>query len=283
MGIVQRKRPWRTKPNVGFGADPSHPLTTGLQDAFFANEGAGLAISNHGTIGRCPSGIWTNGAGWGSSDSGTCLAFTGGIYVISTGNAGILGTAARSSIVRFKTTITTAACLMGWGINSTAGGWYLGINAGQMELRCTGGVVASAIGSGFNDGKWHTYVATFPSAGMLSQCLFYLDGVAYSPVFSGGTTALNTVASEAVTIGFTGNVGSYVTAFVGSIDFAMNYARVLSLSEVQQLTIDPWQIAMPVRAKRVAGAFASAPTVYPDSWFSRPSDPLRIPPSAIPY
>jgi hypothetical protein len=97
------------------------------------------------------------------------------------------GTASRSSGVWFKTTVTGASCLVGWGTNGTADSrLVVGVAAGLVGHSNGADIISAGVG---NDGQWHHAIVTEDNAPLDGvKRKLYLDGVLVA-----GSTVLNSV------------------------------------------------------------------------------------------
>ena len=156
-------------------------------------------------------------------------------FIPASSYLGISGTAARSVSFWFNSTDTAGTDhLLGWGDNGTGAGegFRFSQENGVIWGRFNTGVTAQW-GTGLNDGAWHHFTYSFPSAGVNQDAVVYIDGSLSTGTFANGTTALNTEATKVVTMGrFPGaNTGYYS----GNVNEVAIWSTNLSAAEQQQL------------------------------------------------
>lgn len=149
--------------------------------------------------------------------------------------------------VWFKTTTTTGGSLIGFTSNQTGltGSHdrhiYMGTD-GRIYFGVYGGAVRTVnSGTVYNDGNWHQVTATMSSSTGIS---LYLDGALVS-TNSAGTSAENftgywRMAAQTFNVGWPSAPSS--SYFLGALDDAFIFNRVLSAAEVATLYSSPYGV-----------------------------------------
>lgn len=215
-------------------------------------------FSSNRNIGTLSGGITTTPGGFGVLGSAWKGDGSTGFIKI-TGYKGITGTAARSVAVVFNTVETSAAsnALISWGANTpTSPGdiFAISVENGVIWCRCDGGVTGNW-GSGYNDGKWHLVVITFPSAGTMADVSCYVDGLPLSGTYASGTTALNTAAVNDVKLGALVNIAPPSWIYAGYMSAVLIFGTALTAAQVSPLydcllTGEPFPLFGPEIIKR---------------------------------
>jgi arylsulfatase A-like enzyme len=169
---------------------------------------------------------------WVAGRFNRALGFDGtNDLVMVPGFKGIGGTAARTCAAWVKTTRTNSMPVISWGTNTAGNNWTFLLQSGMARLEVTGGWVQGS--RLVNDGQWHHIACTFTNDGTpdATDAKLYVDGTPETSLSSQASQAINTIATNSVTIGTEGQ-GRY---FSGVIDEAQIYNRALSSTEIANL------------------------------------------------
>ena len=198
-------------------------------------------MSGHGN-----HGIINGNAQWVDGFQGTALTFGADDYVEATGYPGITGTAARTLCAWIKTADNNRT-IMSWGLNTVGNKWRMRSDAtGGLRVEVNGGYNYGA--TNIADGQWHHVAITFEDDGTpdVVDTLLYLDGQPETSAAS-QETAIDTDTTGVVRIG---KSPYHTSGFIGVMDDARIYDKVLTLEEIQQVMLGNSKLAgspVPVR------------------------------------
>ena len=159
-------------------------------------------------------------------------------YATITGYKGITGTAARTSIIWFKTNVlNTSYRLLGWGTTTAGSKWNISLDATTYRVRAeiaTGVVVCNSGTTNVADTNWHMVASTAPASGTANDIKVYIDGNLITDVtITSGATAINTASSADVSFG--ASIADAAPGYLnGNIAVGQIYNRQLSAAEIQQ-------------------------------------------------
>jgi len=229
------------KPMRGSTLITTDPFSRGLVGYWLLNERVGATVfdlsgnQNHGNL---YDGVGSALPTWGPDG----LVFADTEYeAVDCGSRTSVLPNAWTFVARINATDASANTLFGWASGAS--------EYSQFQLRYGGGDPLLYLGSGnfsfFSTypkfGQWATVAVTCPGAGqndvLTSQ--FYVDGIPLSR----GSTANSSAQDAKVTfhIGHQGQAGGSKD-YEGKIAWAMLYDRVLSQSEVVQISFSPFRI-----------------------------------------
>lgn len=211
--------------------DGSVGLFIGLTSYYSLNESAGDAIDivggNTGTVEGVTQGV--------EGKLSNSYEFDGVGNRVVTNWSGILGTAARSISLWFKTGSSSSQHMVGWGSDNgaeTGKVFRVYISDGSVSLAVYGGYTKR--GSGCDDNNWHHLVVTMEQGDNLNDILMYVDGAVVSEIEGANNPAIDTSNSIPVTFGE--NVQSTASNFFeGNLDEIGFWDRALSATEVSEL------------------------------------------------
>jgi hypothetical protein len=268
---------WTQKPPVAARLNWSHPSAKGLRYALPFNEGVGTVAINQAypytvaVAGGATTGTLAAGATWAA---GRGLNFAGGAtsYVqlpVDTGLAGQI-----SILMRAYLGDATGVRAL-YGDNTVSGNErsvasY--VNASKVEVwhGTTATPVQPIVGvQTISTGRWYTYAMVRSGASGAWNYSSYIDGV----VDATGSTASNPDNTGATNwrVGF---AGGYTGApWSGWIDYFYLWTRVLSSSEVQDLTGAPFSLYAPAARWPILSAGVAGPAFNP-AWASRTVPPI---------
>lgn len=242
----------RYLPSVGIGTtvvvfnsineiDPIDDLpTSGLQ--LYFDSGISTSYSGSGTTwndisGNGRNGILTNGPTY-SSTSGGIINFDGvDDYVTVTGYKGVTGTAARTSIIWFKTASPNInPRLFGWGTTTTGQKWNISLDATTYRPKAeiaNASVLANTTTVDITDQRWHMVASSVPASGTANDIKLYVDGELITDVtITSGATAVNTASNNDVSFG--ASLADTSPLYLnGSISEFLVYDRQLSDLEIK--------------------------------------------------
>jgi hypothetical protein len=185
---------------------------------------------NNGTLVNAPT--------FSSIVGGGTLIFNGiNQYATITGYKGITGTAARTSIVWFKTNVlNTPYRLLGWGTASLGAKWNISLDVTTYRVRAelAGGAAVTCNPGTPNvaDTNWHMVATTAPAGGTANDIKIYIDGNLITDVtITNGATAINTVANIDVSFGAS-LVDASPNYLNGNISTGQIYNRALTADEI---------------------------------------------------
>jgi hypothetical protein len=228
---------------IVWGTNRSYP-STGLTN--FTTVNYSLSLSDLSGNGRTATSI--NGASYSSQLNSGVVVYDGtNDYMTLASYKGVTGTAARTSIIWFKSIpIDNYIRLLGWG-NTTAAGnkWSMDIDSTTYKLRVelAGGafVLGGATTPNLTDGKWHVVAASAPASGTCNNINLYVDGDLLTDVSRGlSATAINTSSGSDVSFGasFADASPQYLNGYtsqfliynvqLGNFDIKEIYRRILS-------------------------------------------------------
>lgn len=176
-----------------------------------------------------------------TNDANTAVTLNGTSQYISTAYSGILGTNAWSieAWIQCQPKAKDSQTIVMWGSNAAVGNLvYFALDydsTGTLPGRLRVGV--SGAGQYYDakdlrDGNPHHVVATCPSSGTVNDIILYVDGVPVTTTLVGtGTTAMNILASQNVTIGYYALTG--VNYFEGVIDEVAMYSSTLTSNQIK--------------------------------------------------
>ena len=228
---------------IVWGTGRSYP-STGLTNYTTVNYS--LSLSDLSGNGRTATSI--NGASYSSALNSGVVVYDGtDDYMTLASYKGVTGTAARTSIIWFKSIrIDNYIRLLGWGNPITAGNkWSMIIDSTTYKLRVelAGGafVLGGATTPNLTDGKWHVVAASAPASGTCNDIKLYVDGDLLTDVSRGlSATAINTSSGSDVSFGasladvspqyLNGHTSQFLIYNVqlGDFDIKEIYRRILS-------------------------------------------------------
>ena len=129
-------------------------------------------------------------------------SFNGTTDKIATSATGITGKNTRSTSIWFLTSDTRTGgtnFVFSWGTNGSGAAWQLSVENGVIWSRFN--AATASWGSGYNDGKWHHCVLTFPANGAVNTVACYVDGSLLTPTYTSGTVIVNTGTVNTVNMG----------------------------------------------------------------------------------
>jgi hypothetical protein len=191
-------------------------------------------------------GVLTGQIQWVDGFQGTGLMFGANDYVEVAGYPGITGTDPRTLCAWIKTSDNNRT-IMSWGLNTTGNKWRMRSDAtGGLRIEVNGGYHYGV--TNIADGLWHHVAVTFEDDGTpdVVDTLLYVDGQLETTLAS-QETAIDTDTGGAVRIG---KSPYHNSGFIGIIDDARIYDKVLSLEEIQQVMLGNTKLAgtpVPVR------------------------------------
>jgi hypothetical protein len=194
---------------------------------------------------------WTDLSGNGNNgtlvNTPTFSGANNGIFVLNgtnqyatiAGYKGITGTAARTSIVWFKTNVLdTPYRLLGWGTASAGAKWNISLDVTTYRVRAelAGGAAVTCNPGTKNvaDTNWHMVATTAPASGTANDIKIYIDGNLITDVtILNGATAINTASNIDVSFGAS-IVDASPNYLNGHISTGQIYNRALTAEEIQQ-------------------------------------------------
>jgi len=230
---IRQSKPW-----PGAGIDWTHPLAQGLQFAIPFNEGSG---SPYEIVNRInPSSI--PHLGWGSGIDGWVGTFNGSnataiyptpAFATSPGVTVLVRCAPASLSVNQELAMLYSGSTHEWRLYLSSTGvltW-----AGTVNPRNTWTL------SGISANTWHTFVAV-DSAAALNQAALYADGITVSGTGNSGNSGTVGNAAGSLYVGSYDNSSNY---FAGSISLVLVWNRMLTPQQIDQVSVNPWQIFQP--------------------------------------
>ena len=175
-------------------------------------------------------GIVNGDAQWTDGFQGTALTFADDVYVETVDDSGIAGAAPRTCCAWIKTA-TANRNIMSWGQNVAGQKW-------RMRLDATGGLRIEVNG-GYNygvtnlaDGRWHHVALTFEDDGSPDalDTLLYVDGQ-----LDATAASLDEPIDTATGPVRIGESPWHNAPFIGQIDDARVYDKVLTAEQIQQV------------------------------------------------
>jgi hypothetical protein len=189
------------------------------------------ASGNNGTLQGSPT--------YSSANGGSFILNGIDQYATIVGYKGITGTAARTSIIWFKTNVlNTAYRLLGWGTASIGSKWNISLDSttyrARVELAGGAAVTCNSGTQNVADTNWHMVAATVPANGTANDIKIYIDGNLITDVtILSGATAINTASNADVSFG--ASIVDAVPGYLnGNIAVAQIYNRALTAAEVSQ-------------------------------------------------
>jgi len=187
-----------------WGTGRSYPSTS-VADATVVNYA--LTLSDLSGNGRTASSV--NGATRNASLNGGIVVYDGtNDYMTVTSYKGVTGTAARTSIVWFKSNApNTFDRIMGWGATTAAGNkWAMEPDSTTFKLHLSTSNGAYAVGGSTTpnivDGNWHMIAASVAASQTVNDIKLYVDGDLLTDVTRAlGATAINTSSGTDVSFG----------------------------------------------------------------------------------
>ncbi len=158
---------------------------------------------------------------------------------------GVLGTAARTSFVKFRTTDASfdEDDMFGWGSGNSGGDeWRHGMEEGNFVLRVIGGSIS--FGTSLNDGAWHTTSVSTPASGGVSDATGYADG-AFLSTGGGGGQVIQTATGP---IKIARSIFNDTDLWTGDVEITIIFDRELTALEQASIDADPFQILKEVSA-----------------------------------
>ena len=187
---------------------------------------------NHGAI--------TGDAQWTDGYQGTALTFGSDVYVESAGYQGVTGAAARTLCAWIRTS-TANRTIMSWGLNSAGQKWRMYPNGatGGLRLEVNGGYKYGV--TNIADGRWHHVAVTFEDDGTpdVLDTLLYVDGQP-DAIADSADEPIDTATMGVVRIG---ESPWHNQPFVGVIDDARIYDKVLTVEDIQQVMLGNTKLA----------------------------------------
>jgi hypothetical protein len=187
-----------------WGSGRSYPSTS-VADATVVNYS--FTLSDLSGNSRTASSV--NGASRNASLNSGIVVYDGtNDYMTVSAYKGVTGTAARTSIVWFKTNApNTFDRIMGWGATTAAGNkWGMEPDSTTFKLHLSTSNGAYAVGGSTTpnivDGRWHMIAASVGASQTVNDIKLYVDGDLLTDVTRAlGTTAINTSSSADVSFG----------------------------------------------------------------------------------
>ena len=150
-----------------------------------------------------------NGTTYSASINSGVVVYDGtNDYMTNSGYKGVTGTGARTSIIWFKSTLTsTYQRILGWGNVVAAGNkWSMDVDSTTYKLRVELSNGAFVLGGSttqnISDGGWHMIAASAPASGTCNSINLYVDGNLLTDVSRGlSATAINTASGSDVSFG----------------------------------------------------------------------------------
>jgi hypothetical protein len=237
---------WPHKPPLGYRIDRDHPLAQGMSAGWLLNEGTGQPLDQIGY-----RTLASGASGW--SWSGNILHTNGTGYLTCT--SPLAAIAPFSSLVRFRLSSGNSGTPGILSISSSP------LNVEPLLLVQLNGSTSIRVLTGNSTlgyqvvtstptaGIWHTLVttATATSGGTISQ---YLDGAQVASAAANYTLGGLTSTNIYLGMGFNGGT-------ICDFDALFLYNQVLAPSDVQSLTVNPWQIVEPRRVLTYFGPLAA--------------------------
>ncbi len=233
MPAARKRRLWDPQqvPNCPIEVNWGHPLSDGMIGFWPLNgtlndlvAGNNLSTSSIRTFGTC--GV---GPAWQSASTTVTPANVSFV-------APVVGSGACSTFLQFATVSTTGASTnfaAFWGASTTGNQFALSVESGVLWSRNWSNSANG--GSGFNDGKIHSYGWSKPASGTAASIGIYGDGKSLSTTTS-GTTVLSFASTDPLYLGSVNSGG----AFVGSLSGFRVWSRQLSAAEFEWLNAEPW-------------------------------------------
>ena len=210
-----------TVPEVAV-TDPNLTLWWTLDEAMGATA---VDWSGHGY-----HGIVYGDAQWTDGYQGTALTFENDVYVEAADHPGITGTAPRTCCAWIKTT-TANRTIMSWGQNVAGQKWRMRADAtGGLRVEVNGGYHYGI--TNIADGRWHHVAVTFEDDGTPDalDTLLYVDGQ-----LDATAASLDEPIDTAAGPVRIGESPWHNAPFLGQIDDARVYDKVLTAEEIQQV------------------------------------------------
>ena len=210
-----------TVPEVAV-TDPNLTLWWTLDEAMGATA---VDWSGHGY-----HGIVYGDAQWTDGYQGTALTFENDVYVEAADHPGITGTAPRTCCAWIKTT-TANRSIMSWGQNVAGQKWRMRADAtGGLRVEVNGGYHYGI--TNIADGRWHHVAVTFEDDGTPDalDTLLYVDGQ-----LDATAASLDEPIDTAAGPVRIGESPWHNAPFLGQIDDARVYDKVLTAEEIQQV------------------------------------------------
>ena len=224
---------------MGISYNP-HTVTDGLVLALDAANtksypGSGTAWTD--LSGRGNTGTLQGSPTYNSSNRASFTLNGSNQYATITGYKGITGTAARTSIIWFKTNVLNASYrLLGWGTVSIGAKWNISLESttyrARVELAGGAAVTCNSGTQNVADTNWHMVAATAPANGTANDIKIYIDGNLITDVtILSGATSINTASNIDVSFGasLVDGVPGYLN---GHIAVAQIYNRALTAAEI---------------------------------------------------
>jgi hypothetical protein len=199
-----------------------------------AEGGTAVDMSGHGN-----HGIINGDTQWVDGFQGTALMFGANDYVEAVGYPGITGTAPRTLCAWIKTSDNNRT-IMSWGLNTTGNKWRMRSDAtGGLRIEVNGGYHYGV--TNIADGRWHHVAVTFEDDGTpdVVDTLLFVDGQPETTLAS-QETAIDTETGGVVRIG---KSPYHTSGFIGVIDDARIYDKVLTVEEIQQVMLGDTKLA----------------------------------------
>lgn len=195
-------------------------------------EGGALLVNAAGTTAYCDRGMRLESSIPIASKG---LFFDGSTWFDSTGYNGVVGTAARSVSVWFKSAdLGTRRVIVEWGNSGAGNGVRWGIwleTDGSIFISGKGSSAASSL-TDLDDDKWHHLGITVGAGENFADIHFYLDGV-LDGSSTGSAVAINTGNTLAVSVG--DRVDSASSPFNGCIDELAIFDSEISLANISNI------------------------------------------------
>ncbi|MBL7189950.1 MAG: hypothetical protein ISS70_26775 [Phycisphaerae bacterium] len=187
---------------------------------------------NHGTI--------VGGTEWVDGYQCTALTFGDDVYVEASGYDGVTGAAARTLCAWIRTSMANRT-IISWGLNAAGQKWRMYPNGatGGLRLEVNGGYKYGV--TNIADGRWHHVAVTFEDDGTpdVLDTLLYVDGQPDATADS-ADEPIDTATTGVVRIG---ESPWHNQPFVGVIDDARIYDKVLTAEDVQQVMLGNTKLA----------------------------------------
>jgi hypothetical protein len=248
---MQLYRPWAdSKPEPGYGLDPSSPLAAGLIGAWSLSEGGGLKVTDHSgqgnglTITPGASGKWTAGkfgpayntAATGSLAS-SAMPWPGNAYSFA-----IWFTNVNPAGVLIRTVLNSTARVFSLSSSLSSHTLSLFNSDGTLNMNGTFSAVTSS-------GSWNHLAVVVTG----TQILFYLNGTLGTTMAIGTT---QTIASTAVPIQLSSSASPQLN---GMIDNAMAWRYAVPASIVQLHYAEPFHHLHGTRLRNKRSLFPGVP------------------------
>ncbi|MGO9915335.1 MAG: LamG-like jellyroll fold domain-containing protein, partial [Isosphaeraceae bacterium] len=255
----------KSKPWPGVGIDWTNPLAQGLQFAVPFNEGSG---SPYEIINRVvPSSIAH--MGWGSGIDGWAATFDGTNSTIAYPAPAFPSLPGITVLVRFS----TAALSSNQYLLYRVGGWNLNFAGGVGYIQWSGNGAARSSWpiSGISANTWYTVAVTDLLQSNAGQQI-YINGVPVTTSQSNNTAPANSASNI-----YVGSFQASSNWLNGSVSLALVWNRGLTAKEVDQVSVNPWQLFQPAWPRGLVIRTATSFTITEDALPTHhPGGPITV-------